>query len=46
MGFATFFFPLLQPVFGMGGKPAIWQQGFQSSSVARSNGRNPTQHVG
>ena len=31
---------------GMGGNPAIRQQGFQGSRVAWGDGRNPTQHVG
>jgi len=31
LGFAGFFFPLLKPVLGMGGQPAIWQQGFQGN---------------
>jgi len=30
----------------MSGQPAIWQQGFQGSRVARSDGCDPTQHVG
>ncbi len=46
LGFAGFFFPLLQPMFGMVGQPAIRQQGFQGSRVGRGDGRNPTQHVG
>jgi hypothetical protein len=25
LGFAGFFFPLLKPVLGIGGNPAIWQ---------------------
>jgi hypothetical protein len=45
LGFRGFSFPLLKPVFGMGCYPTIRQQGFQGSSVARSDGRNPTQHV-
>jgi hypothetical protein len=28
LGFAGFFFPLLQPMLGMVGQPAIRQQGF------------------
>jgi len=34
LGFAGFFFPLLQPVLGMGRNPAIRQQGFQGGRVA------------
>ena len=46
LGFTGFFFPLLKPMLGMGGHPAIRQQGLQGSRVAGGNGRNPTQHVG
>ena len=41
LGLAGFFFPLLKPVLGMGGQPAIRQQSFQGGGVARWNGRNP-----
>jgi hypothetical protein len=33
LGFARFFLPLLKPVLGMGGHPAIRQQGFQSRGI-------------
>lgn len=33
LGFAGFFLPLLKPVFGVGGNPAIRQQGFQGGGV-------------
>ncbi len=46
LGLTGFFFSLLQPMLGMVGQPAIWQQGFQGSRVVRSDGRNPTQHIG
>jgi hypothetical protein len=46
LGLAGFFLPLLQPMLGMVSPPAIRQQRFQGSRVARGNGRNPTQHVG
>ncbi len=42
LGFAGFFFPLLQPMLGMGGHPAIRQQGFQGSSVGRVDCRKTT----
>ena len=35
LGFAGFFFPLFKPTLGMGGHPAIRQQGLQGSRVAR-----------
>ena len=38
LGFARFFFPLLEPVFGMGSNPAIRQQGLQGdSNLTRSH---------
>jgi hypothetical protein len=46
LGFARFFFPLLKPVLGMRGQPAIRQQSLQGSRIDRSDGRNSTQHVG
>ena len=39
LGFAGFFFPLLKPVLGMGGHPAIRQQSFQGSGVAGGDRR-------
>jgi hypothetical protein len=33
LSLAGFFFPLLKPVLGMGGHPAVRQQGFQCDSV-------------
>jgi hypothetical protein len=41
LGFAGFFFPLLQPMLGVLGQPAIRQQSFLGGGVARGNGRNP-----
>jgi hypothetical protein len=41
-----FFCPLLQPMLGMGGNPAIRQQQFQGSRVAESDGRDLTEHIG
>jgi hypothetical protein len=38
MGFTGFFFPLLQPVLGMGGHAVIRQQTFQGSRVGRGDG--------
>jgi hypothetical protein len=46
LGLAGFFFPLLKAMFGVSSNPAIRQQSFQASSVARGDGRNPTQHIG
>jgi hypothetical protein len=40
-GLAGLFFPLLKPVHGVGGQPAIRQQSFQGSGVTRSDARNP-----
>jgi hypothetical protein len=45
LGFTGFFFPLFKPMLGMGGNPAIRQQGFQRGSVPRGDGRNLAQHV-
>ena len=42
LGFAGFFFPLLKPVLGMGGNPAIRQQGFQGGSIVGSDRREAT----
>src|SRR5208283_5514869 len=44
LGFTRLFFPLFQPMFRMGGQPAIWQEGFQGSRITWSDCRNPTQH--
>jgi hypothetical protein len=41
LGFAGFFFPLLQPMLRMGGHSAIRQQGFQSGGVGGRNPRYP-----
>ncbi len=41
LGFTGFFFPLLKPVLGVRGHPAVWQQGFQGGSIARGDGRKP-----
>ncbi len=46
LGFTKFFFPLFQPMLGMLGQPTVRQQSLQGSRVARSDGRNPTQHIG
>ena len=37
LGFVGFFFPLLQRMLGMGGDPAIRQQGLQGSRVTRGD---------
>jgi hypothetical protein len=42
---AGFLFPLYQPVLGMRGQPASWEQSSEGSGIARSDGLNSTQHV-
>jgi hypothetical protein len=37
LSFAGFFFPLLKPVLGVDGHPAVRQQGFQCGSVGGRN---------
>ncbi len=39
LSFPRFFFPLLQPVLGMSGQPAVRQQSIQGSRVTRDDGR-------
>ena len=45
LGFAGFFFSLLQPVLSMDCQPAVGRQGFQGSGVAWGNGHSSTQPV-